>query len=177
MIAALLGWTGLPQWALELLALAGVAAAATGAFWIYHHHVYVQGIHAQQVADQRASAKVVAQARAQTQAAEAAAARAHAAYLEEMSHEAIAAARRPLPAVRLCLDTYAGGSGVSSAGAPNPGNAHPGAGARHLPPLPAGDRRLRAAPGPNLADLLGLLAGRGDQVSAELREFQARGPK
>ncbi len=174
LIGLLLGWTGLPKWATELIAVGAIAAAAVGAFWIYHHHVYVEGIHAQQLADQRASAKVVAQARAETKAAQAAAAAAHAAYLQEMSHEALTAARHPLPAVRLCLDAYAGGAGVPEAGTSHPGNAHPGTPGGRVSQVPEANRPVRPRTGPDIAGLLELLAGRADQVSAVLREYQAR---
>lgn len=173
-IFSLLGWTGMPQWALELIAVGAIAAGAVGAFWIYHHHVYVEGIHAQQVADQRASAKVVAQARAQTKAALATAQTAHDAYVQEIAHEAVAAARHPLPAVRLCLKSDLGRPSLSEAGPPQPGNAHPSTTAGAVPALPPGDHRVRAGRGPDIAGLLELLAARGDKVSAELREYQAR---
>ncbi len=38
-IAKLLGFTGLPQWALELIAVVGVAAGALVAYGLWHHHV------------------------------------------------------------------------------------------------------------------------------------------
>ena len=177
LIGLMLGWTGLPKWATELIAVGAIAAAAVGAFWIYHHHVYVEGIHAQQVADQRASAKVVAQARAKTKAAQAAADAAHTAYLQEMSHEALTAARHPLPAVRLCLDAYAGGPGAPEAGAAHPGNAGPSAAAGRVSQVPGANRPVRPRTGPDIAGLLELLAGRADQVSAVLREYQARNPQ
>ena len=173
-VGLLLAWTGMPQWALELLAIALVAAGAVGAFWIYHHHVYVEGIHAQQVADQRASAKVVAQARAETKAAQAQANAAHDAYLQEISHEALTAARHPLPAVRLCLDAYAGGPSVPEAGAAHPGNASGSTPSGRVSQVPGANRPVRPRTGPDIAGLLELLAGRADQVSAVLREYQAR---
>ncbi|MGC8519961.1 MAG: hypothetical protein ACP5P4_15805 [Steroidobacteraceae bacterium] len=175
-VGAVLGWTGLPQWALELIAVGVVAAGAVGAFWLYHHHVYVEGIHAQQAADQRASAKVIAQARAETKAAVATAQAAHDAYIQEIAHEAVTAARHPLPAVRLCLDSYPGASSVPQAGAAHPGNAHPGPTPGGVPALHASGHRVRAGRGPDISGLLDLLARRADQVSAELREYQARNP-
>ena len=174
LIGLLLGWTGLPKWATELIAVGVIAAGAVGAFWIYHHHVYVEGIHAQQVADQRASAKVVAEARAETKAAQAEADSAHAAYLQEMSHEALTAAHHPLPAVRLCLDSNSGGSGVPEGGAAHSRDAHPGTSTGPIRAVHGGSGRVRGGSGPNLAGLLGALARRADQVSAELREYQTR---
>ncbi len=175
-VGLLLGWTGLPKWASELVLIGIVAAGAVGAFWLYHHHVYVEGIHAQQVADQRASAKVVAQARAETKAAQAQANAAHDAYLQEISHEAIAAARHPLPAVRLCLDAHRGGFSLPEAGATYPGNAGASTAAGGVPALPGADHPVRSRRGPDISGLLELLAGRADQVSAVLREYQARNP-
>ncbi len=177
LIGSLLGWTGLPQWALELLAIVLVAGGAVTAFWIYHHHVYVEGIHAQQVADKRASAVVLARAAAQTKAAQVQADEAHAAYLEEINHEAASAARRPFGPVRLCLDSNDSGSGVSQAGAAHPGNAGPGAPAGRVSQVPGANRPVRPRTGPDIAGLLELLAGRADQVSAVLREYQARNPQ
>ncbi len=60
LIGGLLGWTKLPQWALELVVLAALAAG----LWYVHHRIYVEGVHAQQAADQRASALTLAAARA-----------------------------------------------------------------------------------------------------------------
>ena len=177
LIGLLLGWTGLPKWATELIAVGAIAAAAVGAFWIYHHHVYVEGIHAQQVADQRASAKLVAKARAETKAAQATAQTAHDAYLNEVTHEQVLAARHPLPPVRLCLDAYPGGSGVSQAGTADAGNASASAAAGGVSQVPGADHPVRARRGPDISGLLELLAGRADQVSAVLREYQARNPQ
>ena len=177
LIGTLLGWTGMPQWALELLAVGVVAAGAVGAFWIYHHHVYVEGIHAQQVADQRASAKLVAKARAETKAAQAQANAAHDAYLQEVSHEAIAAARHPLPAVRLCINAHDSGSGLSQASSSHPGNAGASAATGGVSALPGANHPVRSRRGPDISGLLELLAGRADQVSAVLREYQARNPQ
>ncbi len=176
LIGTLLGWTGMPQWALELIAVGAVAAGAVGAFWIYHHHVYVEGIHAQQVADQKASAKAIAKARAETKAAEATAQAAHDAYLNEVAHEQVLAARHPLPAVRLCLDAYGSGSSVSQTGTAHAGNASSSAAARGVPQMPGTNHPVRARRGPDISRLLELLANRADQVSAVLREYQARNP-
>lgn len=176
MIAGLLGWTGLPQWALELLAIALVAGGAVTAFWIYHHHVYVEGIHAQQIADRRASAKVVAEARAETKAAQAAATAAHAAYLSEITHENALAAAQPLPAVRLCLNPYAGRPGVPEASAPLTGAGSARTTAGNLPGVPARDPALRPREGPDIAPLLALLARQGDRQVAINREWHGRTP-
>ena len=176
LIGLMLGWTGLPKWATELIAVGAIAAAAVGGFWIYHHHVYVEGIHAQQVADQRASAKLVAKARAETKAAQAQANAAHDAYLQEVANEQVLAARHPLPAVRLCLNAHRGGFSLPEAGTAHPGNAGASAAAGGVPALPGANHRVRPRRGPDISGLLELLAGRADQVSAVLREYQARNP-
>ena len=176
-VGLLLGWTGLPKWASELVLIGVVAAGAVGAFWLYHHHVYVEGIHAQQVADQRASAKVVAQANAETKAAQATADAAHAAYISEVNHDQAAAVRQPLPAVRLCLHPHRGGSGLSESRSPHAGNAGARAPAGRLPAVSTGNRPVRGGPGPNISPLLDALAASADQVSAVLREYQARNPR
>ena len=177
LIGLMLGWTGLPKWVTELIAVGAIAVAAVSAFWIYHHHVYVEGIHAQQVADQRASAKLVAKARAETKAAQAQANAAHDAYLQEASHEAIAAARHPLPAVRLCLNAHRGGFSLPEAGPAHAGNAGASTTTGGVPALPGANHPVRARRGPDISGLLELLAGRADQVSAVLREYQARNPQ
>lgn len=43
-------------------------------------------------------------------------------------------------------------------------------------PLPSGDSSLRAEPGPDISGLLELLAGRADEVSADLRRRQELEP-
>ena len=177
LIGTLLGWTGMPQWALELIAIGAVAAGAVGAFWIYHHHVYVEGIHAQQVADQRASAKLVAKARAVTKAAQAQANAAHDAYLQEVANEQVVAARHPLPAVRLCLNAHRGGLRLPEAGTPHSGNAGTSTAPGRVPALPGANHPVRPRRGPDISGLLELLAARADQVSAVLREYQARNPQ
>lgn len=59
-IGSLLGWTKLPQWALELIIMGLLA----GGLWYLHHRIYVEGVHAQQAADQKASAATLAKAHA-----------------------------------------------------------------------------------------------------------------
>lgn len=169
MIATLLGWTKLPQWALEL---AVIAALAIG-FGLYHHHVLKEGIQAQQEADREASAKVEAKAAAATKAAQEAANRAQESYRAEVTRNAALAAL-PLPAVRLCDDTDNRRPGLPEAGAPHSGDASTSPGAGRVRQVPAGDSGLRAAEHPDIAGLLGLLAQRADAGSAVIREFQTR---
>lgn len=169
-IAAIFGWTKLPQWALEL----GVIAALAIGFALYHHHVLDQGIKAQQAADQRASAKVEAQAAIATQAAQDAANRAEESYREEIASNAAAAVSAPLPVIRLCINTDVGSPGVPQTSTAYTGNAGASTASPRVQQMPAGNTGLRQNAGPDISELLGLLARRADDGSAVTREFQAR---
>lgn len=170
MIASLLGFIKLPQWALDLIVIGCVA----GGVWLYHIHVYNLGIKAQQAADQAVSAKAMAQAAVATQAAQDAANRAEESYREEIARNAATAAARPLPPVRLCIDAHIGSGSVSKTGAAYPGNASASAAPRSVQSLPVGDPSLRPRAGHDISSLLGAWADKADQVSAALREFQSR---
>lgn len=170
-IATLLGWSKLPQWALELIVIGAIAG---GLLW-YHHHVYETGISAQQHADSIASAKVEAQAAAATQAAQDAANKAQESYHAEVTRNAALAASHPLPAVRLCVNTDSG-PGVSEAGASFPGTQSARAPTGSVQRVPAGDHPIRSNEPADIGPMLSALAGRADEVSAELREFQGRQP-
>lgn len=54
-IAILLRWTGLPQWAMEMVAVAAISGGLLASYAIWHHKVYQAGIAAQQHADAAAS--------------------------------------------------------------------------------------------------------------------------
>lgn len=166
-IAGLLGWSKLPQWALELIVIAGLVAG----LFLYHHHVYETGIKAQRQADRVASAKIEAQAAAATEAAQEAADRASEAYRNEIADNAARAAIHPLGPVRLCLDS---GPGMPEAGAPVSGATDPGAPSGGVQSMPAGDSGLRGAQHPDISGLLSAFGRRADQVSAQLREYQHR---
>jgi len=170
----LFGFTGLPQWAIELGALALVAGAAVGAFALYHHHVYTAGIAAQQAADQRASAKVIAAAQAQTRIIAARAAHAEATYHAEIQSVRTRARHNPIGTVRLCGNATASRGHVPEARAAQPGAARAGAGAGNLQPLPAGNPALRAGRPHNIGPLLNALGLAADRCLAVAREWQAR---
>ncbi|MGH9724567.1 MAG: hypothetical protein ACRD41_05825 [Candidatus Acidiferrales bacterium] len=167
-IATLLGWSKLPQWALEL-AVIGVLVAG---FAYYHHRVYETGITAQQQADTKASAKVEAQAKAQTIAAQNAANAAEEAYRAEINR--LAAAQQPIQPVFLCDNAHAGNSGVPGAGAAEPRNARSSAGAGSVPRVSDRDSGLRPRAGNDISGLLGAWAQKADALSATIREFQSR---
>lgn len=170
LIASMLGWTKAPQWALELIVIAGLA----GGFWWYHHHVFVQGIAAQQAADDKAAAPLLAQAKAETQAEKKRADLAEESYREEAA-AAAAAAARPVGPVRLCLDAHVGRPSLPEAAAADTGARGASAAAGRVPLVPRGDPSLRQdRPGPDLEQLLGAWAHAADKVSATLRECKAR---
>lgn len=143
---------------LRLYAYAGLAAAAIALGLWYHHAVYQSGYKA---------------AIAQYEKAQAIADAKHAKELQEASHANDAEiaklkldlVSRPIPAVRLCARPHLPGAATAADGA--------GARAGNVQPVPEGDSGLRAEPGPDISELLGLLALRADQVSADLREEQA----
>jgi hypothetical protein len=86
--------------------------------------------------------------------------------------EHLAIANQPaLEPVRLCLDSHARRVVLSAAGAPIAGNESASAATPGVQPVPSGDTSVA---GPDIGPLLRALAGRADQVSATLREYQAR---
>ncbi len=66
-IASLLGWTGLPKWATELIFVGVICAGALTAYGMWHHHIYQEGIKAAVHAEQKASAATLARVKAQNQ--------------------------------------------------------------------------------------------------------------
>ena len=145
-----------------------------GGFW-YHHKILAEGIAKQQIADDRASAILTAQTIKRTTELQIRATTAEQAYDKEIADgQAYRDSIKQRP-IRLCLDSHPSGGLVPQAGATLPGNVDPRTGAQHIPDLPPGDSSDRAGTADStIAALLLLLADRGDQVSAELREFQSR---
>lgn len=157
-IFKLLGFTGLPQWAIELIAVAAVALAVAA----YRHHVYDLGKAAEiaiiKADDERKTAE--AQKRADT------AEDGHKNALADL--EAYRAAHPDEP-VRLCLD----GLTLPASGSPGPGNRPTRAAPGSFQPVPAGDPSSGPqAVGPDIFGLLDALAARSDKVSEQLRVYQ-----
>jgi hypothetical protein len=157
-IAALLGWTKLPQWALELLALAAVA----GGVWLWHYETYQSGVKAEVAKVEAQQAKTTAIMTAKATAAE------HS-HDQELNDLRDYRAAHPELSVRLCVPTArlqatpAVAVSVSTAAAPGV-----------VQPVPAGDTGVRAGQGPGIFGLLDALAARADQVTAQARELQSR---
>jgi hypothetical protein len=157
----LFSWTKLPSWGLELI-LVGVL---TGGATYVHHRIYESGVKAE-------VAKVQKVAAAQTAAAEAKATTAEHAHDTEIANLNAYVAAHPEQPVRLCYDPAAElppRSTVARA-------ASPSAAAGNVQPVHGGDSGVRPTAGPDIGGLLNILANRADQISAALREFQARTP-
>lgn len=168
---ALLSWTKLPQWALELIFVLIVAFGV----WYALHARYEAGIRAQQVADAIERTKLESETAEKTAALRVAANEAQLAY--EKEHQANLDYRQlnPTGPVRLCIASTASGGVMPETRAAHPGNAAPGASAPNVHPMPPGNIVPGAGPaGPDISELLGFLSSRADDVSAVLREYQAR---
>lgn len=82
--------------------------------------------------------------------------------------------RAPVQSVRVCLDTHSRAVVPSSSGQVA-GNVSPSATPTNIQPMPSGDNSGReGTAGPDISELLGLLAFQGDTSDATLREFQSR---
>jgi hypothetical protein len=158
LIAWMLGKTGLPQWALELIALAAVA----GGVYAYHIHTFNRGVATEVARVNLQNAKVTAQL-------EGKAATAGALHVDEDKDLGDFRVAHPVEPVRLCvaapsLQTPAAVS--ISVTTPAVGGA--------VQPVPAGDSGAQVVAGPDIGRLLEALAARADQVTAQARELQTR---
>jgi hypothetical protein len=171
MIAALLGWTKLPQWALELLAIAAVA----GGIWFWQHHLIGEGIAQQKAADDAATAVLMRDAADETAKLRIQALTAEQAHDKETADLKAAIDAHPNQPVRLCLNSNARGQGVSASGTAIPGATSAGPSTAGLQPLPDGDPASGPGrAGPDIEPMLTALGAAADKISAELREFQSR---
>jgi|GEM_PF-6293939 len=163
MIAVLLGWSKLPQWAMELIVIAIVA----GGVWYWQHERFESGIQEQQLADASARQKLAEDTAKQTALLQIQANVASTAY--ENEHKANVDYQFSHPVVGVCL-TPSGRSGVPKASSSKPGNVDSRPATANLPTVPGGDIKSNAT----VNDLLKNLAMRCDDVSAVLREYQTR---
>lgn len=125
-----------------------------------YHYIYETGVQAE-------VAKVTKQAAAETAALAAKAAAAEHSHDQELAELTAYRNAHPEQPVRLCLNP------VGAVRAPSAAERFPGAATGGIQPLPAGDPGGGpGATGPNIGGLLELLAARGDQISASLRERQ-----
>lgn len=166
-IAKLLGWTKAPQWLLELI----LVVAVIGAVWFWNHSVYESGIEAQRAADAKATLAATVAANRETDRQRHRAEVAEKANADE--HTALVDYQRDHhSSVRLCNAPVAT-AGVPAAGA----SAAPAAGASAagVQQVPGRDSGAgQGAEGRDIGGLLDALAGRADEISADLREYQTR---
>lgn len=174
MIAMLLGWTKLPQWAMELIVvgLLGLGFAA------YHRAVLDKGIEEQQAADAKASQVLQQKAAQKTAALADQADKAEHAHDDELKELAAYRSSHTAQPVRLCLNSDGGGVGVPQSAGIVVSHAGTGTAGISVQHVSGGNHSGGVGQaGPDISSLLGTLAARADQVSAELREFQARKAK
>jgi len=167
LIAAILGWTKLPQWALELIVILFVA----GGIWFWQHERYEAGITAQVTTDAAASAKVKREADAKTATLQLRATTAELAYEQEHQTNLQFQHDHLLSDVRLCVAAAPSGSHVPASGAVKPGAATAGAAPASVPAMPAGNTSGAAV---DIGPMLSSFANSCDEVSAVLREYQQR---
>jgi hypothetical protein len=151
-----------------------IAAILIGGTYL-HHKLIAEGIAKQRAADTIASDAILADTAKQTAALQAKASMAEQAFNKEHDDNQTFSDSHPLQPVRLCSAANAGGTLVPSTGTPHPGDEGASTAAANVSNVPAGNNSGGAnAAGPDISNLLGLLAGKADNVSAELREFQSR---
>jgi hypothetical protein len=113
-------------------------------------------------------AVLAAQAAAQTKAAQAQADAAEHSHDSELTALAAYRDAHPDSAVQLCNAA----TSVPAAHSAGSGNSTAGTTAGNVQSVPAGDSGVRPGAGPDIGGLLDLLAGRADEVSAQLRVYQ-----
>ncbi len=148
-IAKLLGWTGLPQWALEM----AIIGLLLGGIWYWGFHTE-RTIVKERVVQQQIQVE-------------------HRVIETDHSHDQELAdlrayrATHPVQPVRLCIDHVP----------PRSTEGQPGAPAADVQPVPSGDPGVRPPPaGPDIEPMLELLTDRADEVSAGLRRRQTLEP-
>jgi len=172
LLAKLLGWTGLPTWALEVILVLVVA----GGVWVYHEHVVSKLISAgraqQQADDLKALDALKTDRDKQQELIQARAEEAQHAYEQEQADlRAYRITHPDGPPNKLCINTpYRGSPDLHGASAANRGAAASSAPTPVLQPLP----QANTGSGPDRRRLLDDLAAMADTLSATLRESQHR---
>lgn len=148
LIALALRWTGLPQWALELLVIGLLLGGIW--YWGFHteHTIVKERIIRQQVEVEK---RVIETDHSQDQ---------------ELAALRDYRAHHPEQPVRLC----------QPASMPSAAPRQPSTAAADVQPVPGSGAQLRPEAGPDIGELLGLLALRCDAVSAGLRRRQELEP-
>lgn len=171
LIALVLKWTGLPTWAMELLAIVLVGAGVWGGVLWWEHKEIQKGVRVQQLADDKALRALQVQANAEAAKLATRAQQAETAYAKERDDNQSYQLLHPLiGASELCHNAYGGSSHLPTAPTVIPGNAGAGPSPQPLPQVPRSDPGISQ----DRLRLLQALGSRADRVSAQLREFQAR---
>jgi len=151
-----------------------IVAILAGGVW-YHHKVFDEGIANQIAVDARASKELKADTAKKTAELQVRATTAEQAYDKEHADNQNYRDSHPIEPIRLCLSATASYTLVPTSGAAHAGNESASAAAQNVHDLPSGNSSSgTGTAGPDISTLLGLLAAKGDDVSAELREFQNR---
>lgn len=168
LIEALLKWTGLPTWGMEILAILLVAGGAVGSYALWKHHQVDQGIEIQIRKDNQAieGLKTAAAAKAEqllhrAQAAEAAYDKEH------LANITLTAITGPL---LVCDNPHGRSPGLSTAALSDPGDA----GSSPAPPVGVSVSPGDPAVPLDRRRLLTAFAALFDDQSAVIREYQSR---
>ncbi len=175
MILALLGWTKLPQWAMEVIFTLLVILIVAAAVWYYGHEHYESGIQAQIATDNAERSALIASTAKQTAELQARASTAEKAYADEQAKTANYNVSNPLEPIRLCNTATSSRGYLPTTGALVGGAKGTGPGTAAIQQMPTGNNSLRdESGGRDISGLLESLAESADEVSASLREFQTR---
>jgi hypothetical protein len=167
MIAALVEFIGARKWLIEAILLFAVA----GLVWWFCEHLIAVGVQRQKDADDKAYAQLVIANAKEEGRLKALADTANENYQQESQQLDAYRAAQPVHG-RLCVDKS--GGGVPAAAGAHHGDGEASPGAATVQPVSAGDPAFGGRGYSDIRHLLDLLAGRGDQVSATLREYQTR---
>jgi hypothetical protein len=166
-IASIVEFIGARKWLIELILLLVVA----GLIWWFCEHLIAVGVQRQKDADDKAYAQLVIDNAKEEGRLKALADTANENYQQESQELLAYRAAQPLHG-GLCLDK--GHRSMSAASGAHTGNEATSSGAAAVQSVLAGDPAPSGRSDPDIRHLLDLLAGRGDEVSSTLREFQAR---
>lgn len=167
----MLGWIKVNQWAAELALLLLIGCGV----WYWHHEAIEKGVAEQVATDNAATAKLKQETAVQTAALKTKADTAEQAYDKE--HQDLEAYRsgHPVQPVRLCNAPHDSNTFVPGSAGIVARNAAGSSAGIVIQQVPSGDSGSGAGrAGPDISQLLLALGARADDVSATLREYQAR---
>jgi hypothetical protein len=167
MIASVFDFITSRKWLMELILLAIIVL---GVWWLCEHLIGV-GVQRQKDADAKALAQVVIDNAKKEAVLQTRANQAEASYAKEHQDLVDYRASQPLHG-GLCNDQ--GRRGLSEGTAPHARNDRGSPTASDLQPVPAGGAEIGGHADPDIRHLLDVFAGRADEVSSALREYQHR---